>query len=57
MRDSAQVGDRLSKLTGDKGAKELIRATHNVVKVELANATYDIDTLNDLRRQPTNSSK
>lgn len=49
--------ERLSKLTGDKGAKELIRATHNVVKVELANAAYDIDTLDDLRRQPTNSSK
>lgn len=45
---SRRLFDELSKLEGDKGARQLIRARGDVVTIDLPEAGVDIDTLADL---------
>jgi molybdenum cofactor cytidylyltransferase len=47
---SRRLFDELSKLEGDKGARRLIRDSKDAVRIDLAEAAFDIDTPADLGR-------
>jgi molybdenum cofactor cytidylyltransferase len=43
--------EELARLTGDKGAKDLIaNEKHNVISIEIPEGAHDVDTPNDLMR-------
>jgi molybdenum cofactor cytidylyltransferase len=46
---SREMFDELSKLDGDKGARDLIRNADNIVTVAMPEAAFDIDTLADTK--------
>ncbi len=44
-----ELFDSLFELTGDQGARYLVRRSDNVATVEVGQATFDVDTISDLQ--------